>query len=60
MFVFFGYLIDHEGGVFLTSGKGNLLRCIYYKKDAPPQDIPVSEALPDFEKEKAFWIERLK
>jgi hypothetical protein len=60
-YVLFGYKrIDTEGTLFLTSAKGKLSRCVHVNKFAPMQDIPVSEALPDFEKEKAFWIERLK
>jgi hypothetical protein len=55
-----GYKTADEGTLFLTSAEGKLIRCMRIFMHAPTQYTPLSEALPDFEKEKAFWIGRLK
>jgi hypothetical protein len=59
--VLFGYKNDEKTGtLFLTTLEGKFVRCVLIHGNDPLQDVPYSEALPDFEKEKAFWIERLR
>ncbi|MFA6092592.1 MAG: hypothetical protein WCU88_03915 [Elusimicrobiota bacterium] len=54
------YRTKPEGTLFLTSSHGQLKEAVHFEHLQPPQHIPLDKARADFEREKAFWIERLK
>lgn len=51
--------IGTEHTFYLTSPDGVLRAALYWKKESPVQDIAITVAQAGFDKEKAYWIERV-